>query len=75
MLKVVLTAVGILLLFSGGLLFAEGRRRWMLAGVFGVVAALCLLIGKGTPWVILAVVAGLAAAYLATRPAPVRGGK
>lgn len=75
MLKIVLTAVGMLLLFSGGLLFAEGRRRWLLAGAFGVLAAICLLIGKGTPWLILAVVAILAAVYFARQPAPARRDK
>ena len=73
MAKVVLTAVGMLLLFSGGLLFAEGRKRWILAALLGVVAGLCLAIGKGLPWVILAVVSGLAAAYLLTRPTTVKG--
>ena len=71
-LKVLLTAVGMLFLFGGGLLFAEGRKRWVLAGVFGVIAAICLLIGKGKPWLILAVLAAAAAAYLLTRPASVR---
>lgn len=65
MLKVVLTAVGMLLLLSGGLLFAEGRKRWVLAAVFGGAAVVCLVIGKGTPWVLLAFVAGAAAIYFA----------
>ena len=66
-LKVVLVAVGMLALFSGGLLFAEGKRRWLLAAVFGVLAAVCLLIGKGAPWLILAVVAIGACIYFARK--------
>lgn len=72
MIKLILTAVGMLLLLAGGLLFAEGRKRWVLAGILAAIAAVCLLIGKGTPWVILAVVAGLAAAYVATRGGPTK---
>lgn len=73
--KVVFTALGMLLLFSGGLLFAEGRRRWLLAGAFGALAILCLFIGKGGPWVILALVAIGAALYFARPTPPVEGKK
>lgn len=56
--KLILTALGMVALFGGGLLFVEGRRRWLIAGIFGAIAVLCLAIGKGTPWVLLALLAG-----------------
>ena len=64
MLKLVLTAVGFLLLFASALLVAERRKRWVLAGTFAVLAAVCLAIGKGTPWLVMAALAGAGAAYM-----------
>ncbi|MER3495707.1 MAG: hypothetical protein C4320_02110, partial [Armatimonadota bacterium] len=47
---VILTALGMVLLFGTGLLAVERRRHWFLIALFGVGAAVCLFLGKGQIW-------------------------
>lgn len=60
MLKLALTAAGMVLLFGSGLLFVERKRNWLLAGGLLVVAGILLTIAKGLPWLVLTL-AGLGA--------------
>ncbi len=65
MFKLVLTGVGTVLLFGSGLLLVERRvwRRWLWAGGLLLAAGVCLAIGKGISWLVLALVGAGALAY------------
>ena len=75
MLKLVLTSLGVVLLFGSGLLFVERRRNWLLAGGLLILAGILLAIGKGLPWLVLALAGIAAVAYALHRLDTPAGGE